>query len=65
MQEDRDISFDAFRGVAIIAVVALHTIYLGGYWGARFLFYCQMFDFVVRYLFLFPGIGCLRSLLSR
>jgi surface polysaccharide O-acyltransferase-like enzyme len=47
MQEDRDLSFDAFRGAAIIAVVALHTIYLGGYWGARFLFYCQMFDFGV------------------
>jgi surface polysaccharide O-acyltransferase-like enzyme len=47
MQEDRDLSFDAFRGIAIIAVVALHTIYLGGYWGARFLFYCQMFDFGV------------------
>ena len=25
MQQDRDISFDAFRGIAIIAVVAIHA----------------------------------------
>lgn len=47
MQKDRDLSFDAFRGLAIIAVVALHVVYLSGYWGSRFLFYCQLFDFGV------------------
>jgi len=47
MQKDRDPSFDAFRGLAIIAVVALHVVYLSGYWGSRFLFYCQLFDFGV------------------
>ena len=30
MQENRDLSFDAFRGLAIIAVVAIHAAYLGG-----------------------------------
>jgi surface polysaccharide O-acyltransferase-like enzyme len=47
MQKDRDLSFDAFRGLAIIAVVVLHVIYLSGYWSSRFLFYCQLSDFGV------------------
>ena len=47
MQKDRDPSFDAFRGLAIIAVVALHVVYLSGYWGSRFLFHCQLFNFGV------------------
>jgi len=47
MQKDRDISFDAFRGVAIIAVVAIHVVYLSGYWNSRYLFYCQLFSFGV------------------
>jgi peptidoglycan/LPS O-acetylase OafA/YrhL len=47
LQKDRDLSFDVFRGVAIIAVVALHVVYLGGYWSPRFLFCCQLFNFGV------------------
>jgi len=51
MQKDRDLSFDAFRGVAIIAVVALHVTYLSGYWNSSFCFYCQfycqLFNFAV------------------
>ncbi len=51
MQKDRDPSFDAFRGVAIIAVIALHVTYLGGYWNSPFRFYCQfycqLFNFAV------------------
>ena len=46
-QKDRDPSFDAFRGLAIIAVAALHVVYLSGYWSPRFLFHCQLFDFGV------------------
>ena len=44
MQKDRDPSFDAFRGVAIIAVIALHVTYLGGYWNSPFRFYCQFYS---------------------
>lgn len=51
MQKDRDTSFDAFRGLAIIAVVAIHVTYLGGYWNSPFRFYCQfycqLFNFAV------------------
>jgi fucose 4-O-acetylase-like acetyltransferase len=32
MQEDRDLSFDAFRGAAIIAVVAIHSSFAGFSW---------------------------------
>jgi peptidoglycan/LPS O-acetylase OafA/YrhL len=54
MQKDRELSFDALRGAAIIAVIALHVVYLGGYWSPRFLFYCQLFDFGVP-VFLFTS----------
>lgn len=51
MQRERDLSFDAFRGLAIIAVIGLHVVYLGGYWNSPFCFYCQfycqLFDFAI------------------
>ena len=48
MQKDRDLSFDAFRGLAIIAVVAIHAIYLGGSLKeATSLSYCQFLIFAV------------------
>jgi len=53
-QKDRDFSFDAFRGLAIIAVIGIHVIYLGGYWGSSLIFYCQLFSFGVP-VFLFTS----------
>jgi surface polysaccharide O-acyltransferase-like enzyme len=56
MLKDRDLSFDAFRGLAIIAVVAIHAAYLGfsirtapnGQWIFFFLVaYCQLLNFAV------------------
>jgi surface polysaccharide O-acyltransferase-like enzyme len=46
-RKERDASFDAFRGLAIIAVVALHVFLLAGYWGPGCLFYCQLCNFPV------------------
>jgi len=56
MQKDRDLSFDAFRGLAIIAVVAIHTSDTGfpwrysatGEWNFFFLVaYRQLLNFAV------------------
>jgi len=56
MQKDRDLSFDAFRGVAIIAVVATHACRTGfpwrysatGQWNFFFLIaWQQLFNFAV------------------
>jgi surface polysaccharide O-acyltransferase-like enzyme len=56
MQRDRDISFDALRGVAIIAVIAIHTSATGfscrysatGWWNFPFLIaYRQLLNFAV------------------
>jgi len=56
MQKDRDLSFDAFRGVAIIAVVAIHAIDIvfwkrysqAGGWNCFFLVtYRQLLNFAV------------------
>ncbi len=55
MQKDRDQSFDAFRGLAMIAVVGIHVLFLGGYWGSSLLFYCQLFDFGVPVLIFISG----------
>ncbi len=45
--KDRDPSFDAFRGLAIIAVVAIHAIPWRCYWDFRILVYRQLLDFAV------------------
>jgi len=45
--KDRDPSFDAFRGLAIIAVVAIHAIPWRSYWDYRILVYRQLLDFAV------------------
>ncbi len=48
MPKDRDLSFDAFRGLAIIAVVAIHAVYLGGsLHKSAWLSYCQFLIFAV------------------
>ena len=56
MLKDRDLSFDAFRGLAIIGVVVMHAAYEGfstrtapnGQWNFSFLVaYCQLLDFAV------------------
>ncbi len=56
MQKDRDLSFDAFRGVAIIAVVAIHAIDVvswkrysqtGGWNGFFLVTYRQLLNFAV------------------
>lgn len=56
MQENRDLSFDAFRGLAIIAVVAIHAIYLGGSPDSSgFLYYRQLLNFCVPAFFFISG----------
>jgi len=64
MQKDRDLSFDAFRGVAIIAVVAIHAAYQSfsirftpkGQWNFFFLIaYCQLLNFCVPAFFFISG----------
>jgi surface polysaccharide O-acyltransferase-like enzyme len=56
MQKDRDLSFDAFRGIAMIAVVAIHAIYLGGFpYNAGFVCYRQLLNFAVPVLFFISG----------
>lgn len=56
MQQDRDLSFDAFRGLAIIAVVAIHACRFGfswrnsasGQWNFFFLVgWQQLFNFAI------------------
>jgi surface polysaccharide O-acyltransferase-like enzyme len=56
MRVNRDLFFDAFRGIAIIAVVAIHSIYLGGNPDGRgFLYYRQFLNFSVPALFFMSG----------
>jgi len=56
MEKTRDLSFDSFRGIAIIAVVAIHAIYLGGSpLIAGFLYYRQFLNFSVPALFFMSG----------
>jgi peptidoglycan/LPS O-acetylase OafA/YrhL len=64
MQKDRDLSFDAFRGIAIIAVVAIHAAYQAfpvkfvpnGQWNFFFLVaYCQFLTFSVPAFFFISG----------
>jgi surface polysaccharide O-acyltransferase-like enzyme len=54
MKEDRDLSFDAFRGLAIIAVVAIHASNISsqmrsstGEWNFSFVAYRQLLNFAV------------------
>jgi probable poly-beta-1,6-N-acetyl-D-glucosamine export protein len=56
IQENRDLSFDAFRGLAIIAVVAIHAIYLGGFpHNPGFLYYRQLLNFCIPVFFFMSG----------
>jgi surface polysaccharide O-acyltransferase-like enzyme len=56
MQEKRDLSFDAFKGVAIIAVVAIHAIYTGGSpYSPAFVYYRQLLNFSVPLFFFIAG----------
>jgi fucose 4-O-acetylase-like acetyltransferase len=65
MQENRDTSFDAFRGLAIIAVVAIHAIYLGGSpYSGGFLYYRQLLNFCVPALFFVSGYWAAKESIS-
>jgi surface polysaccharide O-acyltransferase-like enzyme len=56
MQEKRDSSFDGFRGLAIIAVVAIHTIYIAGSpESLGFICYRQFLNFAVPAFFFMSG----------
>ena len=64
MQKDRDPSFDAFRGIAIIAAVAIHAAYMGfsirntpkEEWNFPFLVaYCQLLNFCIPVFFFISG----------
>ena len=56
MLVNRDLIFDSFRGIAIIAVVAIHAIYLGGDPGSPgFLYYRQLLNFCVPAFFFMAG----------
>ena len=73
MQKDRDLSFDAFRGLAIIAVVAIHAAYLGfsirtapnGQWNFPFLVaYCQLLNFAVPAFLFISGYWSSKKLIE-
>jgi len=56
MHINRDLLFDSFRGIAIIAVVAIHAIYLGGDpHSPGFLYYRQFLNFCVPAFFFMAG----------
>jgi surface polysaccharide O-acyltransferase-like enzyme len=56
IQEKRDLSFDAFKGIAIIAVVAIHAIYAGGSpYSPAFVYYRQLLNFSVPLFFFIAG----------
>ena len=62
MQENRDLSFDAFRGLAIIAVVAIHAIYFGGSpYSSGFLYYRQLLNFCIPVFFFISGYWASRK----
>jgi surface polysaccharide O-acyltransferase-like enzyme len=70
MQKDRDLSFDAFRGVAIIAVVAIHSSGFGfswrysasGRWNFTFIIaYIQLLLFAVPALIFMSGYWSSKS----
>jgi surface polysaccharide O-acyltransferase-like enzyme len=61
MQEERDLSFDAFRGLAIIAAVAIHATYFGGSpYSIGFLPYRQLLNVAVPALFFMSGYWALK-----
>ncbi|MBN2020010.1 MAG: acyltransferase [Sedimentisphaerales bacterium] len=56
MQVTRDSSFDSFRGIAIIAVIATHCIYrVGDPDSPGFLYYRQLLNFCVPVFFFMSG----------
>jgi len=56
MNDNRDTSFDAFRGIAITAVIAIHAIYLGASPEApSFIYYRQILNFAVPTFFFMSG----------
>jgi len=60
--ENRDLSFDAFRGLAIIAVVAIHAAYLGGSpHSSGFLYYRQLLNFCIPVFFFISGYWASRK----
>ena len=66
IQENRDLSFDVFRGLAIIAVVAIHAICLGGSpYSGGFVYYRQLLNFCVPAFFFISGYWASRKQIER
>jgi probable poly-beta-1,6-N-acetyl-D-glucosamine export protein len=62
MQDNRDFSLDALRGIAIIAVVAIHAIYLAGNPDAPYyIYYRQILNFAVPVFFFMAGYWASRE----
>jgi len=56
MKVNRDLLFDSLRGIAIIAVIATHSIYLGGSPDSPgFLYYRQLLNFAAPAFFFMSG----------
>lgn len=65
MRVNRDIFFDSMRGIAIIAVVAIHAIYLGGTPDSPgFLCYRQLLNFSVPVFFFMSGYWASKKQIS-
>ncbi len=65
-QENRDNAFDVFRALAIIAVVAIHAIYLGGSPDSSgFVYYRQLLNFCVPAFFFVSGYWASRKQIER
>jgi len=66
IQENRDNAFDVFRALAIIAVVAIHAIYLGGSPNSsEFVYYRQLLNFCVPAFFFISGYWASRKQIER
>jgi len=62
MRKDRDPSFDAFRGLAIIAVITNHALYIGdSLYNPKLLYFFQLLLFAVPVFFFISGYWSSKS----